>query len=106
MKHLFAFILFGYLLSGQEPGRLEEPQTISTEPTEVAARLRMGDKILEEVYGEAVFTPSAGNADDTLIGTLVFKISEAEQRRIAKELKTPVGNVPAQVKERWCDSNF
>lgn len=100
MKILFALVLsmcLSGLLVGQ--GQKREPQTISTEPKEIMAELRTGDQKLANVRGEAVFTPSAGNADDTLTGTLAFNISEAKRSRIATTMKKSLESIPSVVKK-------
>lgn len=103
MKTLFAVLLIGFVFlpldSAAVQAQKREPQTISTEPKEVVAELRIGDQKLANVQGEAIFTPSAGNADDTLTGTLAFNVSEAERKRIATMMKKPLDDVPSFVKK-------
>lgn len=110
MKTLFAMTVIGFSFLLQDSPipqvQKRKPQTISTEPKEAVAELRIGDKTLEEVRGEAVFTPSAGNADDTLTGTLVFKLSESERRRIAEEMRMPLANVPTTAKREDVVTSF
>ena len=107
MKTLFVVMLLGLSFFLQDPQtKKQQLPTISTEPKEVVAELKIGDRTLEEVRGDVVFTPSAGNADDTLTGMLVFKMSETERKRIAGEIKTSLVNVPATVKKDGVIAHF
>ena len=110
MKTLFVVTLLGFSLLLQDlPASQEqkrEPQTISTESKEVVAELWISGRKLEEVRGEAAFTPAAGNTDDTLTGTLVFKISEVERQRVASVIKKPLDDIPAIVEKSEVSAFF
>lgn len=110
MKILFAALLFGFSALIQAPPVLQEQkresQTISTEPKEIVAELKIGQRILEDVRGKVVFTPTEGNADDTLTGILIFKMSEAERKRIANQMKIALAEVPESLNKAGVIAGF
>lgn len=103
MNSFLAALFLGLSLLMQSPTALQEQkhksQTISTEPNDVVAELIIGKQKILDVRGMAIFTPTVANPNDTLNGTLTFRLSEIERRRVAAAMKKSLSDIPSVVKK-------
>src|SRR5262245_1653563 len=85
----------------------QTPQVIySTPPKTTVARLKSGGSGDCEVRGKAALTLTAANYDDTVVGTLIFIISEEARKKIAEASGEPLTSIPTFVSRKDVTAGF
>jgi hypothetical protein len=70
------------------------------------AKLKSGESGDSEVRGKVTFTLTAANYDDTVVGTLIFTISEEARKKIAEASGEPLSSIPAYVSRKDVTAGF
>ena len=79
----------------------QAPQFVyTTPPKRSVAILKLGELEALEVRGVVTFTITAANYDDTMLGTVVFAISEESRKKIAEVSCEPLTSIPANVAQK------
>ena len=84
----------------------KKPQTISTTPKVLAGKLQTSDGKTLELRGQAVFTITTINADDSLTGALVYLIPDKDRQRASEKLGKPLTAIPASVMSKEISASF
>jgi hypothetical protein len=85
----------------------QAPQVVYTTPLKMAvAKLKSGQSGDSEVRGKVTFTMAAANYDDTVVGTLIFTISEEARKKIAEATGEPLTSIPAYVSRKDVTAGF
>jgi hypothetical protein len=103
--------------SGQSSGTQEEgsqtveaqaaPLVVYTTPPKISvAKLNLDGAEACEIRGSFTFTLSAANYDDTMVGTLVFKIPEESRKKIAEVSGEPLTSIPVSVTRKDVVAGF
>jgi len=93
--------------STQTADTRQTPQVVYTTPLKTAvARLKSGESGDSEVRGKVTFTIAAANYDDTVVGTLIFTISEEARKKIAEATGEPLTSIPAYVSRKDVTAGF
>jgi len=81
-----------------------KPQTFTTPPKAVTAYLpQSGDY---EIRGQAAFSVTAANSDDTLTGTFVYTLPDAARQKIATLAERPLDKIPALLAKKTVKATF
>ena len=97
-KFFFALALLFLYLTGQlvvVNSQARKPQTFTTPPKAVTAYLPQSGQADYEIRGQAAFTVTAANSDDTLTGTFVYALPDEARQKIAALAQKPLAQVPA-----------
>lgn len=86
---MLGLCFLAYLISVAAQEKTKKPPTISTESKLVIGKLKVSDDETFEVRGQATFTITAANSDDTIGGTLVYTVPEEARQKIAESLGKP-----------------
>jgi hypothetical protein len=91
----------------QTADKRQAPQIVYTTPPKTSvAKLKTGGSEAYEVRAIVTFTLKAANYDDTVVGTLVFKIPEEARKKIAEVSGEPLSSVPASVMRKDVVAGF
>lgn len=91
----------------QTAGTRQPPLIIYTTPPKTSvAKLKSSGPEAPEVRCIVTFTLTAANYDDTVVGTLVFKIPEEARKKIAKISGEPLISIPATVTRKDVVAGF
>jgi hypothetical protein len=91
----------------QTAGTRQTPLVVyTTPPKKFVAKLKSGDSGDWEVRGIVTFTPSAAKYDDTVVGTLVFTISEESRKKISEVSGELLTLIPASVLRKDLAASF
>lgn len=93
----------------ERPSILEnapKTQTISTTPKVLTSQLQAGDGKPLEVRGQATFTITKINPDDSLIGILVYTIPDKNRKKVSEKLGQPLPAIPASVTSKEVGTSF
>lgn len=72
-------------------------QTISTTPKALTGKLQTDDGKPFELRGQATFTITKMNPDDSLTGALVYTLAEKDRKKLSEKLGQPLAAIPANV---------
>jgi hypothetical protein len=91
-----------------QPGDTRQtPQVVYTTPLKtIVARLKSGESGGCEVRGIVTYTLAAANYNDTVVGTLIFTISEEARKKIAETSGEPLTSIPAYVSRKDVTAGF
>ena len=99
--------LQGQGAGAQTADKRQAPQVVYTTPPKTSvAKLKTGGSEAYEVRAIVTFTLTAANYDDTVVGTLVFKIPEEARKKIAEVSGEPLSSVPASVMRKDVVAGF
>ncbi len=93
----------------ERPSILEntkKTQTISTTPKALTGKLQAGDGKPLELRGQATFTITKMNADDSLIGALVYTLTEKDRKKLSEQLGKPLSAIPPNVTTKEVGTSF
>jgi hypothetical protein len=83
----------GQLSATQTPAR--KPQIFTTPAKAVTAYLSQNGQPDYEIHGQAAFTVTAANSDDTLTGKFVYALPDEARQKIAALTNRPFNQIPA-----------
>jgi hypothetical protein len=85
----------------------QTPQVVYTTPLKtVVARLKSDESGGCEVRGVITYTLAEANYNDTVVGTLIFTISEEARKKIAEASGEPLTSIPAYVSRKDVTAGF
>jgi hypothetical protein len=90
---------------GQESNS-QKGTTISTAPKLVVAKLKVAETKVFFIRGDATFTITAAHSDDTLSGTLHYKLSEEQRTWIAELTQKQLADIPLSLDLKNEVANF
>jgi hypothetical protein len=97
MAHLFS-------AAGQEKER--KLQTISTANKVVVSEIRLDGKNAFKVNGEADFTVTQANSDDTVTGTISYKLPDDARNKLAVITGKPLAEIPGVMSQKEITCQF
>lgn len=65
-----------------------------TDSKKLIGTLKLKERDAIEIVGQATYTITALNSDESLVGTFVFTLAEAERQKIAQAVNKELRNVP------------
>jgi hypothetical protein len=83
-----------------------KPQTFTTPPKAVTAYLSQSGQADYEIRGQAAFSVTAANNDDTLTGTFVYTLPDAARQKIATLAARPLDQIPALLAKKEVKATF
>jgi hypothetical protein len=87
-------------------GKNQKPQTISTTPKMLTGKLQAGSGKPLDIRGQMIFTITAANADDSIVGTLVYIIPDNARQKVSEKLGQPLTAIPANVTTKGIVTGF
>lgn len=83
-----------------------KPQTFTTPTKTVMAYLSQRGQPDYELHGQAAFTVTAANADDTLTGTFVYSLPKTAREKLAALAQKPLNQIPARLTRKEIKAIF
>ncbi len=108
-KFFLALVTLLLCLPGQLPAtnaQARKPQTFTTPPKPVTAYLPQSGQADYEIRGQAAFSVTAANGDDTLTGTFVYTLPDAARQKIATLAARPLNQIPALLSKKGVKATF
>jgi hypothetical protein len=108
-KFFLALATLLLCLPGQFPAtnaQVRKPQTFTTPAKAVTAYLLQSGQAPYEIRGQAAFTVTAANSDDTLTGTFVYTLPDAARQKIATLAAQPLNQIPALLAQKEVRATF
>lgn len=83
-----------------------KPQTFTTPAKAVTAYLPQSGQADYEIRGQAAFSVTAANSDDTLTGTFVYTLPDAARQKLAALAARPLNQIPALLSKKGVKATF
>ena len=88
-------------------GNQAKPQVIfTTAPKLIAANLKLANGSNLPVRGYATLTAIRANGDDSLTGTMVFRLPDEARQKIAQSSNRQLSDIPATITEKDLPAKF